>query len=49
MDDFKLDIEVEDNILYISNEDGSGAKYKVSDLEEVLDYIKFYINNYVKT
>lgn len=47
MENFILDVELEDNVLYISNENGSGAKYKVKTLEDVLDSIKFYLENYV--
>ena len=47
MENFILDVEVEDDVLYISNEDGSGAKYNVKTLDDIIESIKFYLETYV--
>lgn len=48
MENFVLSVEVEDGVLYISTENGSGAKYKVNSFDDVAKFIKYYIYNYIK-
>lgn len=46
MKDFYLEIEVEDNILYISEENSSGCEYKVDSIKDIADYIALYLKEY---
>lgn len=48
MENFVLDIEVEDGVLYIGTENSSGAEYEVKDYDDVVKFIKYYIDNYIK-
>ena len=46
MQDFNLSIDYKDGWLYIVNECGSGAKYKVSNPKQVAFAVQRYIENY---
>lgn len=48
MKNFNIFVEVEDNVLYISNEDGSGAKYNIEDFADIKHYINQYIETYIE-
>lgn len=47
MNDFRLNIELYNNVLYIGAEESSGAKYKVEDVNDIAKFIKHYIENYI--
>lgn len=48
MNNFTFSVEIFDNILYISNENSSGAKYKINSLDDVKKYVNYYIDDYLE-
>lgn len=48
MNNFTFSVEVFDDILYIASENSSGAKYEINSLDDVKNYVNYYIDNYVK-
>lgn len=45
MDNFVLDIEVRDDTLYIGSENCSGEEFQVTTLDDVMEFIRYYIKD----
>lgn len=41
-----ITINTKEKMLYIGQEDGSGAQYPYSNIDNLADKIKFYLENY---
>lgn len=42
---FELEIDMDEQVLYIGTENGTGCEYSFNNTEDLLDYIREYIEN----
>ena len=46
MNDFNLEVSLEENVLFIANENSTGATYEVQSAEDIGKRVVEYIENY---
>ena len=48
MTDFNIEVELSDGVLYIANENSTGAEYEVESIEDIAQRFKEYLQNYIE-